>query len=157
MAGELTTGRGSRPLPDRRGAWGYRFPPEPGAGDGGAGGIASPSERRRRRIRLHTVPGSGHAGGGVHGPSSRPAGGTRDSEGAPRRTNSGGRALVRPSHVERPVGRSNHVRVVVSSLRAYVVQDDRLDAVPSPFSGSRNRCRRSLSPSRSCGTPIHTW
>src|SRR5438046_10084560 len=32
VAGDLTTGRGSRPVPDRRGARGYRFPPEPGAG-----------------------------------------------------------------------------------------------------------------------------
>src|SRR5229473_408974 len=86
VAGELTTGRDSRPVPDRRGARGYRFSPEPGAGARGVGSIAGPSERRRRRIRLHTVPGSGHAGRRVHGPSSRPAGGTRDSEGAPRRT-----------------------------------------------------------------------
>src|SRR2546430_2558864 len=83
VAGDLTTRRGSRPVPDRRGARGYRFPPEPGAGGGGAGSVASPSERRRRSIRLYTVPDSGHAGRRVHGPSSRPAGGTLDSEGAP--------------------------------------------------------------------------
>src|SRR3989442_13288379 len=83
VAGELTPGRGSRAVPDRRGARGYRFSPEPGAGAGGAGSIAGPSERRRRSIRLHTVPDAGHARRRVHGPSARPAGGTRDSEGAP--------------------------------------------------------------------------
>src|SRR5438874_1010424 len=114
VAGDLTPGRGSRPVPDRRGARGYRFSPEPGARDRGAGSIASPPERRRRRICLHTVPDSGHAGRRVHGPSSRPAGGTRDPEGAPRRTKGGGRALVRPSRVFRKRARpvhapSNHV------------------------------------------------
>src|SRR2546427_762587 len=47
VAGELTPERGSRAVPDRRGAWGYRFSPEPGAGAGGAGSFAGPSERRR--------------------------------------------------------------------------------------------------------------